>query len=94
MQQHNRKANKVIMKVSRKYMFQKIKFLQNNKFFTMEVQGKIEKRRKMGIQIAKGNNLYTEQSLRLLMRQIPKIMRMNRNSNPKKDQACNLCCKG
>ena len=84
---HNRKVNKVIMKVLRKYMFQKIKFLQNNKCFTMEVQDPIEKRRKMGIQIAKENNLYIERSLRLLMRQIPKIMKVNRNSQPKKEQA-------
>ena len=89
----NRKVNKVIMKVSRKYMFQKIKFLQNNKFFIMEVQGQIEKTRKMGIQKVKGNNLYTEQSHWRLMRQ-SRIMKLNRNSNPKKEQACNLCCKG
>ena len=89
----NRKVNKVIMKVSRKYMFQKIKFLQNNKFFTMEVQGQIEKIRKMGIQKVKANNLYTEQNLRWLMRQL-RIMKLNRNSNPKKEQACNHCCKG
>lgn len=83
---HNRKVNKVIMKVSRKYMFQKIKFLLNNKYFTMEVQDPIGKRRKMDIQIAKGNNLYIERSLRLLMRQIPKIMKVSRNSQPKKEQ--------
>ena len=43
------------MKVLRKYMFQKIKFLRNNKYFTMEVRDLIEKRRKMDIQIAKEN---------------------------------------
>ena len=91
---HNRKVNKVIMKVSRKYMFQKIKFLLNNKYFTMEVQDPIGKRRKMDIQIAKGNNLYIERSLRLLMRQIPKIMKVSRNSQPKKEQVWNLYCKG
>ena len=89
----NRKVNKVIMKDSRKYMFQKIKFLLNNKFSTMEVQGQIEKIRKMGIQKVKANNLYTEQNLRWLMRQL-RIMKLNRNSNPKKEQACNHCCKG
>ena len=90
----NRKVNKVIMKVSRKYMFQKIKFLLNNKFSTMEVQGQIEKIRKMGIQKVKANNLYTEQSHKRLMRQFSRIMKLNRNSNPKKEQACNHCCKG
>jgi len=53
----------------------------------VEVQDPIEKRRKMGIQIAKENNLYIERSLRLLMRQIPKIMKVSRNSQPKKEQA-------
>ena len=82
------------MKVLRKYMFQKIKFLRNNKYFTMEVRDLIEKRRKMDIQIAKENNSYTERSHRLLMKQIPKIMKLNRNNKAKKGWACNLCCKG
>ena len=82
--EHNRKVNKVIMKVLRKYMFQKIKFLRNNKYFTMEVRDLIEKRRKMDIQKAKENNSYTERSHRLLMKKLPKIMKLNRNSKAKK----------
>ena len=80
----NRKVNKVIMKVLRKYMFQKIKFLRNNKYFTMEVRDLIEKRRKMDIQKAKENNSYTERSHKLLMKKQPKIMKLNRNSKAKK----------
>lgn len=50
------------MKVLRKYMFQKIKFLRSNKYFITEAQDLIEKSRKMDIQIVKENNLFIEQS--------------------------------
>ena len=89
---HNRKVNRVIMKVSRKYMFQKIKFLQNNKYFTMEVQEQIEMRRKMGT--AREKNLFIERNHWLLMKHLMKIMKLIRNSKAKKEQACSLCFKG
>lgn len=50
------------MKASKKYMFQKIKFLRSNKYFITEAQDLIEKSRKMDIQIVKENNLFIEQS--------------------------------
>lgn len=59
---HNKRVNKVIMKASKKYMFQKIKFLRSNKYFITEAQDLIEKSRKMDIQIVKENNLFIEQS--------------------------------
>ena len=80
------------MKVSKKYMFQKIKFLQNNKYFIMEVQEQIEKRRKMGT--AREKNLFIERNHWLLMKHLMKIMKLIRNSKTKKEQACCLCFKG
>jgi hypothetical protein len=50
----------------------------------MEVRDLIEKKRKMDIQTVKENNSFTEQSHRLLMKQLPKIMKLNRNNKAKK----------
>lgn len=41
---HNKKINVKILKASKKFMFQKIKFLQSNNNFKMEAQDQTEKK--------------------------------------------------
>jgi hypothetical protein len=68
------------MKASKKFMFPKIKFLQSNKYFIMEAQDLIGKKRKTDIQTVKENNLYIEQSLKWQMKLLLRKKKMIRNN--------------
>jgi hypothetical protein len=81
------------MKASKKYMFQKIKFLRSNKYFITEAQDQTGKNRRMDILIAKENNLFIEQSLKWQMNLPLRKKKMIKNNRIKKVQAWRLCCK-
>jgi len=81
------------MRASKKYMFQKIKFLQSSKYFTMEARDQTEKSRKMVIQIVKENNIYIERNRKWRMKRLRKKRIMNRNNKLKKVQEWHHCCK-
>ena len=81
------------MKVLKKYMFQKIKFLLSNKYFITEAQDQTGKNRRMDIQIAKENNLFIEQSLKWQMNLLLRKKKMIKNNRTKTVQAWRLCCK-
>jgi len=81
------------MKASKKYMFQRIKFLLSNKYFITEAQDQTGKNRRMDILIAKENNLFIEQSLKWQMNLLLRKKKMIKNNRTKKVQEWRLCCK-